>query len=167
MSGSAAEFARPLSHRDTREYSQSNNSTSTFINVQAHSKKAFRYTKAEWLKHKNELTLMWQEATNKDPSRKYSPLTPYEWQWDTACRALSGRNQIICAPTGAGKSTVWILIMLAFRYFKVKRFVVLIAVTKAMQDDQVRFDISITIASSLFCYTNLTNTLVHLGRFYL
>lgn len=62
---------------------------------------------------------------------------PEEWQLSAARNITLGRHAIVLAPTGRGKSTVWLLIILAALYKKQKGFILLIGVTKAMQEDQV------------------------------
>ncbi|KAK4698882.1 hypothetical protein P7C70_g7386, partial [Phenoliferia sp. Uapishka_3] len=59
------------------------------------------------------------------------------WQLKIAIGALSGRCQVGLAWTGGGKSCVWILMLLAYQLAKVSKFIVLIGVTKAQQDDQM------------------------------
>lgn len=60
-----------------------------------------------------------------------------DWQVESAKAILAGSHAIIIAPNG--RSTVWILMLLALKFKKSKKFILLIGVTKAMQRDQVGF----------------------------
>lgn len=66
-----------------------------------------------------------------------------EWQWGTARDLADGISAVTIAPTGAGKSTIWQILSLAVQEKKKedpdeRKMVVLLSVTKAMMDDQVR-----------------------------
>lgn len=70
----------------------------------------------------------------------------HDWQLETAIGLSKGQKRVILAGTGKGKSTVWVLLAAAIDFVikregtaeGVRRMVVLVSVTKAMHDDQVR-----------------------------
>lgn len=54
-------------------------------------------------------------------------------------RSTEGRSQIVLTATGSGKSTIWILLLLAMKMYKQSGILILFGVTKAMEDDQVGY----------------------------
>lgn len=59
------------------------------------------------------------------------------WQKQTVMGLARGECRFVIAPTGAGKSATWVLLLVAIIIFDLNKFIMVIAVTKAMQDDQV------------------------------
>ncbi|GAA5909917.1 hypothetical protein JCM6882_002049 [Rhodosporidiobolus microsporus] len=60
------------------------------------------------------------------------------WQKEVVQRLAAGENAIVAAGTGAGKSVVWTGLWLAMEEGKKKKMIILVAPTKALQDDQAQ-----------------------------
>ena len=62
---------------------------------------------------------------------------PEEWQKETVVGLAWGECRFALAPTGSGKSLTWGLMLNAIKLNGGNKFILVVAVTKAMQDDQV------------------------------
>jgi ATP-dependent helicase YprA (DUF1998 family) len=80
------------------------------------------------------------ESVQAEARQLYNISKLHDFQIDTAKGLMNGEKRILIAGTGAGKSIVWVLPALALQLKKQEGMIIIISVTKAMQDDQVSFD---------------------------
>lgn len=101
-------------------------------------RKVQKFQLAESVDLSNEVETRIIEDMKAFSAQKLGVEDPHEWQLNASCMIRTGRDVMVTAPTGAGKSLCFQQLLAKFRDFKRKGYIVVISPILALIEEQVR-----------------------------